>query len=145
MEDGMTPAQVKLVQDSFKKIVPIADLAADFFYARLFVLAPEVRGLFPQDLSGQKKKLMQMLTAAIANLHQMEKILPAIQALGRRHADYGVTDKHYEVVGAALLWTLHQGLGAQFTAPVKEAWAQTYFTVSTVMKKAAAEAFAEAA
>jgi hemoglobin-like flavoprotein len=101
--------------------------------------------LFPQDLSGQKKKLMQMLAAAIANLHQMEKILPAIQALGRRHADYGVTDKHYEVVGAALLWTLHQGLGAQFTAPVKEAWAQTYFTVSTVMKKAAAEAFAEAA
>ena len=64
----MTPAKVQLVQDSFRKVVPIADAAADLFYDRLFIIAPHVRSLFPQDLSEQKKKLMQMLATAVANL-----------------------------------------------------------------------------
>jgi hemoglobin-like flavoprotein len=134
----MTPEQVKLVQDSFAKVVPIAGTAADLFYDRLFTIAPEVRSLFPADLAEQKKKLIQMLATAVTNLHQVEKILPAVEELGKRHVAYGVTEKHYEPVGAALLWTLEQGLGADFTPPVKEAWTQTYVTVAGVMTKAAA-------
>jgi len=132
----MTPEQVKLVQDSFAKVAPIADTAANLFYDRLFAIAPEVRSLFPEDLTEQKKKLMQMLATAVTNLHQVEKIIPAVQALGKRHAGYGVTAKHYEPVGAALLWTLEQGLGAEFTPPVKEAWTATYTTVAGVMTAA---------
>ena len=75
-----------------------------------------MRSLFPDDLTEQKKKLMQMLTVAVANLHQVEKIVPAVEDLGRRHAGYGVAAKHYEPVGAALLWTLEQGLGRQLHA-----------------------------
>jgi hemoglobin-like flavoprotein len=134
----MTPEQVKLVQDSFAKVVPIAGTAADLFYDRLFTIAPEVRSLFPSDLAEQKKKLMQMLATAVTNLHQVEKIIPAVEDLGRRHVAYGVTDKHYEPAGAALLWTLEQGLGPDFTPPVKAAWTETYMTVAGVMQKAAA-------
>ncbi|MGA7487227.1 MAG: globin family protein [Xanthobacteraceae bacterium] len=136
----MTPEQVKLVQDSFAKVAPIAGTAADLFYDRLFAIAPEVRSLFPSDLTEQKKKLMQMIATAVTNLHQVEKIIPAVEELGRRHAGYGVTAKHYEPVGAALLWTLEQGLGADFTAPVKAAWTETYMTVAGVMQNAAASA-----
>ncbi len=135
----MTPDQVKLVQDSFAKVVPIADTAADLFYDRLFTIAPEARTLFPDDLTEQKKKLMQMLATAVTNLHQVETILPAVQDLGRRHVAYGVQDKHYEPVGEALLWTLEKGLGDDFTPEVKEAWTETYVTVAGVMKQAAAE------
>jgi hemoglobin-like flavoprotein len=136
----MTPTQVQLVQQSFMKVMPISDQAADLFYDRLFTIAPELRTLFPQDLSQQKKKLMQMLATAVTNLHQLQKILPAVQALGLRHAGYGVTDKHYDVVGSALLWTLEQGLGSDFTPAVKEAWTETYFTIAGVMRSAAASA-----
>ena len=101
----MTPEQVKLVQQSFAKVAPIASTAADLFYDRLFSIAPHVRSLFPDDLTEQKKKLMQMLTVAVANLHQVEKIVPAVEDLGRRHGGYGVTATHYDPVGAALLWT----------------------------------------
>ena len=135
----MTPEQVKLVQESFAKVAPIADVAADLFYDRLFAIAPEVRSLFSSDLAPQKTKLMQMLATAVTNLHQVEKILPAVVTLGRRHAEYGVSDAHYEPVGAALLWTLEQGLGADFTPAVKDAWTATYVTVAGVMKQAAAE------
>lgn len=134
----MTPEQVRLVQDSFAKVVPIAGKAADLFYDRLFAIAPDVRPLFPNDLTGQKTKLMQMIATAVANLHQVEKIIPAVEDLGRRHVAYGVTARHYEPVGAALLWTLEQGLGADFTPAVKAAWAETYMTVAGVMQKAAA-------
>jgi hemoglobin-like flavoprotein len=133
----MTPEQVKLVQDSFAKVAPIAGKAADIFYDRLFMIAPEVRPLFPSDLTEQKKKLIQMLATAVTNLHQVEKIIPAVEDLGRRHAGYGVTAKHYEPVGAALLWTLEQGLGPDFSPPVKAAWTETYMTVAGVMQKAA--------
>jgi len=140
----MTPDQVTLLQESFKKVVPIADKAADLFYERLFTIAPEVRSLFPTDLSEQKKKLMQVLATAVTNLHQVEKVLPAVEELGRRHVAYGVTEKHFEPVGAALLWTLEQGLGPDFSPPVKAAWTETYITVAGVMTKAAATVTAPA-
>lgn len=134
----MTPEQVSLVQDSFKKVVPIADTAADLFYDRLFTIAPDVKPLFPSDLREQKKKLIAMLATAVTNLHQVETILPAVQGLGKRHVAYGVTAQHYAPVGAALLWTLEQGLGPDFTPPIKAAWTQAYTTLAGAMQEAAA-------
>jgi hemoglobin-like flavoprotein len=138
----MTPEQVTRVQESFEKVVPIAATAADLFYERLFVIAPEVRLLFPADLQQQKVKLIAMLATAVGNLHQMHSIIPKVEELGRRHVAYGVTPEHYESVGAALLWTLEQGLGSEFTPPVREAWAEAYMTLSGAMKNAAANAVA---
>ena len=129
----MTPHQVKLVQTSFAQVAPIAATAADLFYGRLFEIAPDVRAMFPDDLSGQKKKLMAMLGTAVAGLSHLETLVPAVQALGRRHAGYGVTADQYVPVGAALLWTLQQGLGEAFTADVKDAWAAAYRTLMQTM------------
>ena len=134
----MTPDQVTMVQESFKKVVPIAGTAADLFYDRLFEIAPEARSLFPEDLAGQKKKLIAMLATAVNNLHQVETIVPAVEDLGRRHVAYGVTSGMYEPVGAALLWTLEQGLGEGFTPSLKAAWTETYVTLAGVMQNAAA-------
>ena len=132
----MTPQQVELVQTSFKKVVPIAATAADLFYNRLFEIAPETRALFPKDLTEQKGKLMSMLGTAVTNLHKLDSILPAVKDLGARHKGYGVTDAHYAPVGAALLWTLEKGLGADFTPEVKAAWTETYTALAGVMTAA---------
>ena len=129
----MTPTEIALVQSSFKSVAPIAEQAADLFYGRLVEIAPEVRPLFPRDLSDQKKKLMGMLATAVANLHQVETLLPVVQDLGRRHVGYGVTEAHYVPVGEALIWTLEKGLGPSFTPEVKDAWAAAYATLAGVM------------
>jgi len=134
----MTPEQTKLVQDSFKQVLPIAPQAADMFYGRLFEIAPQLRSLFPSDLSEQKKKLMTMLSAAVNGLHQPDTVIPAVEALGRRHAAYGVTAADYKPVGEALIWTLRGGLGEAFTPQVEAAWLATYATLETVMTAAAA-------
>lgn len=135
----MTPEQVALVQGSFKKVVPIADTAADMFYTKLFEIDPAVRPLFPEDLSDQGKKLMQMIATAVNNLHQVDTIVPAVQELGKRHVGYGVKDAHYDSVGAALLDTLEKGLGDDWTPETATAWTETYTTLAGVMKDAAAE------
>jgi hemoglobin-like flavoprotein len=135
----MTPQQVTLVQDSFAKVRPIADTAADLFYGRLFEIAPGVRAMFPEDMRDQKKKLMAMLGLAVTNLHKPDTVVPALQALGRQHVAFGTQAAHYAPVGEALLWTLEQGLGPDFTPEVREAWTETYGLVARVMQDAAAD------
>ncbi|WP_267356806.1 MULTISPECIES: globin family protein [unclassified Methylobacterium] len=134
----MTSEQIRLVQDSFAKVRPIAGTAADLFYGCLFEIAPQVRDLFPADMSEQKTKLMAMLGLAVANLNHPDTVVPALQDLGRKHIAYGTQAAHYAPVGEALLWTLEQGLGPDFTPEVRAAWVETYTLVAGVMKQAAA-------
>jgi hemoglobin-like flavoprotein len=107
----LTAAQKTLVQDTFAIITPIADDAAALFYQRLFKLDPSLERMFRGDMKEQRKKLMQMLTAAVKGVDQLDQLVPVVEDLGRRHARYGVEDRHYDTVGAALLWTLEAGLG----------------------------------
>lgn len=133
----MTSAEITLVQDSFRKVAPIADQAASLFYARLFELDPSLRHLFHSDMADQGRKLMQMLGLAVAGLNRLDDLVPAVRQLGLRHAGYRVRDEHYETVGEALLWTLGRGLGAAFTADMQAAWAKAYWTLAETMKAGA--------
>ena len=134
----MTPAQATLVQDSFAKVVPIADAAAGLFYGRLFALDPATQPLFAKaDMAEQGQKLMATRGMVVAGLARPATVVPAAQALAVRHVAYGVTEAQYATVGAALLWTLSQGLGAGFTPEVEAAWAAAYALLSGVMLDAA--------
>ena len=135
----MTPKQVELVQGSWKKVLPIADTAAGIFYQKLFDLDPALKALFKGDMKEQGRKLMAMISGAVAGLTRLEGIVPAVQDLGRRHVGYGVQDKHYDTVATALVFTLEKGLGDAFTPEVKEAWVTTYGVLSKTMKDAAAK------
>src|SRR5262245_64338092 len=131
----MTTQQIKLVQDSFRQIAPIAETAAQLFYARLFELDPDLELLFTGNLSEQGRKLMQMLGLAVSSLGRMEQLLPVVQSLGSRHVSYGVRDKDYDTVGQALLWTLRKGLGDGFTPDVEAAWSNVYATLASAMQR----------
>jgi hemoglobin-like flavoprotein len=133
----LTSEQISLVKDSWSQVVPIADKAAELFYAKLFELDPSLRTMFKSDMTEQGKKLTQMIGVAVDNLDKLDEIVPAVQDLGVRHLDYGVKTSHYDTVGAALLWTLGQGLGDAFTADVKSAWTDVYILLANTMKDAA--------
>jgi hemoglobin-like flavoprotein len=138
----MNAMQISLVQSTFAQVLPIADDAAALFYSRLFELDPSLRAMFRGDMKEQGKKLMDMIRTVVANLKSLDRIVPGVRALGARHVGYGVRDEHYEVVGAALLWTLAKGLGDAFTDDARDAWAAAYTILATTMKDAAAAAAA---
>lgn len=135
----MTPEQIHLVQASWKKIVPIRDMAAVLFYSRLFEIDASLKPLFPKPLDIQGRKLMAMIGTAVGCLGRINEIVPTVQDLGRRHSAYGVRDAHYDAVAEALLWTLEQGLDVDWTPEVKDAWIAAYATLANVMKDAANE------
>jgi hemoglobin-like flavoprotein len=129
----MTPDQVKLVQQSFGQVAPIADTAATLFYERLFEIAPAVKPLFHGDMAEQRRKLMATLATVVGGLGNIETVLPAASALAKRHVSYGVKPEHYDSVGAALLWTLERGLGDRWTGDLAAAWSAAYATLSNFM------------
>jgi hemoglobin-like flavoprotein len=137
----MTLEQKQLVKNTWKQVTPIADTAADIFYRRLFAIDPSTRKLFrATDMVAQRKKLLQTLSFAISGLDDLAALASKVEDLGRRHAGYGVTDPHYDSVGAALLWTLEQGLGQAWTPEVASAWTEVYGFLSGIMRIAAAQA-----
>jgi len=129
----MNTIQKELIQTSFAQVRPIAGTAAAMFYRRLFELDPTLRPLFKGDMEEQGRKLMDVLGLAVKGLDRPEALLPALAALGRRHAGYGVKERDYETVGEALLWTLEQGLGPGFTPEIREAWTVLYKLVADTM------------
>jgi nitric oxide dioxygenase len=135
----MTPEQVHLVKSSFAKVAAIKDQAAALFYRRLFELDPGLRPLFRGDMAAQGARLMAALGGVVTSLDQLARVLPGIRELGRRHADYGVRPEHYATVGEALMWTLEQGLGTEFTRATRRAWTDAYAHLAWTMIAAAEE------
>lgn len=133
----MTPKQIHLVKTSWQQVLPIAEQAAELFYRRLFRIAPETRHLFKGDLKTQGQKLMNMINTAVNGLDELDELIPVAQELGRRHSDYGVSETHYRCVEEALIWTLQQGLGDQFTSEVQSAWRTIYAVLADTMKAGA--------
>ena len=129
----MTPDQIQAIQESFAKVVPISEQAAELFYGRLFEIAPAVKPLFRGDMKEQGRKLMATLGVVVNGLGNLDTVLPAASALAKRHVDYGVKAADYTPVGAALLWTLEKGLGDQWTPDLAAAWSAAYSVLSDFM------------
>ncbi|MBX2882771.1 MAG: hypothetical protein KTR32_22665 [Granulosicoccus sp.] len=129
----MTPNQKDLVRESWSKVLPIQETAAELFYGRLFSVYPEVAPMFKGDMKEQGQKLMNMLDQAVGSLDKLETLIEPLKQSGRAHRAYGVREEDYDKVADCLLWTLGQGLGASFDEKTKDAWVVTYQTLSGVM------------
>lgn len=135
----MTPEQITLCKSSWAKVEPISEDAAALFYSNLFEADPSLKPLFKGDMTAQGKKLMEMITSAVNMLDRLDELVPIVQAMGKRHANYGVEDSHYDTVGGALIKTLGMGLGDEFTSDVEEAWGTAYGVLASTMIAAANE------
>jgi hemoglobin-like flavoprotein len=141
----MSPEQKTLVRETWQQVGPIADTAATLFYERLFELDPDTQDLFRgTDMTRQRTALVQAIAAVVDGLDRFDALVPDLEALGRRHASYGVTDEHYDTVGKALLWTLEKGLGDAWTPQAAHAWTAAYAAIAGTMRAAAREPAAAA-
>jgi nitric oxide dioxygenase len=134
---SMTPHQVLLVQSTFSTVQPMTATAAELFYKRLFEIEPATAALFQGDMRQQGRRFMEVLAVAVGSLSNMSTLVPIVQRLGLRHANIGVTAKHYDSVQQALLWTLALILQDEYTDEVRSAWATAYAMLAGIMKEAA--------
>jgi hemoglobin-like flavoprotein len=135
----MTSRQTRLIRESIVALNRRTDLLVQLFYGRLFQIAPSVRPMFGGDVDAQAGKFNDMLSAIVSGLDDLDQQRPALLALGRRHAGYGVVPAHYDVLSTAFLWALGHMLRPDFSPDVRGAWAALIEEVSITMKAGAAE------
>ena len=131
----MNAAQQELVRTTFARLAVMPEVAGALFYERLFAVNPSFRPLFKNDMRIQGVKLMTMLAMVV--LPEPGQVLPAIRDLAVRHVEYGVKLADYDALREALLWTLEQVLGEDFTPAVGDAWTVCYDELAGEMKAAA--------
>ncbi len=130
----MTTEEIILIKRTWKLFRDIDPaVVGDTFYSKLFLDNPSIRKMFPKDMNQQYQKIIDMLSTVVARLDHLEDLSGEIASMGQRHVSYGVKPAQYQKVGEALLWTLEQGLGKDFTPEVKDAWAKCYTTLATAM------------
>ncbi len=130
----LTNEQMQVIKRTwgiFRRMDP--QLVGDVFYSKLFMQYPGVRHMFPKNMEEQYVKLLDMLTLIVARLENIDKLTDEIIALAKRHVDYGVKEEHYVAIGDALLWTLQQGLGKDWSYKEAEAWTTCYGMLSNAM------------
>jgi hemoglobin-like flavoprotein len=132
------PAEdIDALRASFAQLAPREREVAAMFYERLFELDPSLRRLFSGDMELQGAKMMSMLGAIVARIHDLEALAPIVSDLARRHVTYGVRPEHYAALGQALLWMLATALGPRFTPETEAAWQRAYAALSQAMRQSA--------
>ena len=135
----MTKEEIILIKRTWKLFREInPTVVGDTFYSKLFLENPSVRKMFPKEMNQQYQKLIDMLSTIVGRLDNLEELSSDIAAMAQRHVAYGVKPAQYQKVGEALLWTLEQGLGKDYTPEVKEAWVKCYTTLADAMINATA-------
>ena len=137
---------VETLETTFALLAPRGQELVERFYSNLFASHPELQPLFANaEMAEQRGKLLSALATVVANLRQPDVLVPHLQRLGARHAEYGVEASHYPAVGGALLQTLAEMAGDLWTPTVRDAWANAYGVVADVMIEAASSSMEQAA
>ena len=138
----LSPAQGVLLRHSFNRIAPQSGIAAMIFYRNLFTLDPSLRSLFHTTIELQGRKFMDSLEYTVASLENPQALIPALEAMGRRHVTYGTKPEHYATMAKALLQTLGECLEKEFTPAVEVAWRLALEFVAETMQRGAAHVHA---
>ncbi len=133
----MTAERVQRIRSSFNLVAPRAGDLMDTFYSLLFERYPEVRPLFPKDMTGQKQHLAAAVALVVKHADNMTALEPALMEMGARHVGYGAKPEHYPLVGATMLDALERVTGAAWNAELREDWAWALNAVAGAMVKGA--------
>jgi NAD(P)H-flavin reductase/hemoglobin-like flavoprotein len=128
------------LRSSFAAVARYGDEVPLFFYSHLFLSHPETRDMFPVAMAGQRDKLVAALGQVVANVDDLDGLVPFLQQLGRDHRKFGAVAAHYPAVGASLLATLEHFLGGDWTPELAAEWGAAYELVAQVMVEAADDA-----
>lgn len=133
---------IAMLDESLRLLGPRTERMVEYFYASVFLEAPELRSLFPAAMDQQRDRFFRALTGAVRHFAEPERLLPMLHRLGRDHRKFGVRAEDYDVVGAALVSTLRR-FGADIWVPELEAaWTRAYAIMARTMLEGAREAAA---
>ena len=135
--DLLPDAAIASIRETFAIVAAAGEQPASYFYGRLFVGHPHLRGMFPPAMDVQRDRLLRALIQIVEGLTSPEDLVRYLSQLGRDHRKYSVEPAMYDAVGEALIATLRAYAGPAFTQDAQEAWVQAYQAASGLMIRAA--------
>lgn len=133
----MEETKIRLLEESWARAEAHGGPLAEAFYGRLFELEPKLQDLFAvTEMGSQNEKFQLMMGELVRCAGQPDRLRALLVESGRRHRDYGVMPRDYLVVGEAFLWALHHSLSGGLSREEREAWAEAYTFMSSVMRGA---------
>ncbi len=132
--------QIGLLDESLRLVEDRADRVVGYFYAALFVAAPQLRSLFPAAMDAQRDRLFRALTSVVRTLDDPARVVPMLEQLGRDHRKFGVRPEHYDAVGDALVLALHRHAEDVWVPELEDAWRAAYAVMAETMQRGAREA-----
>ncbi|MDM4721827.1 globin domain-containing protein [Micromonospora sp. WMMA1363] len=128
----------RLLKESWTLVEEHRDRLSGHFYARLFLLDPALRPLFPVQMTGQGDRLLEAIITAIHTVDDPESFDEYLRSLGRDHRKYHVDPSHYATMGVALLDALRSTAGDGWNLEFDQAWRDAYAAISAKMIAGAA-------
>ena len=126
--------EADILRDSFNLITPQAEEVVSRFYDELFSRFPAVKPMFANTTKAkQMKMLLASLKLVIANLDNPDKLVPALQEMGKRHQGYGAVPEHFTAVAETLMDVMKEFAGKAWTKQVHAAWTDALNLVAETM------------
>lgn len=134
------PDQIDRIRASLKLVSPHADELTRLFLTRLFTAGPAVRALFPRDAATRSQDLIASLGIVVKNLARLESIEHLMTEMGARHHRAGVEPRHYGIVRDALVASLRDISGDEWTQQIERDWLDVLNTAASMMIRGAGRA-----
>lgn len=118
-------AVIEAVQASCAAVADRPVRLAEEFYAQLFGMAPQVRGMFADDMTAQMQTMTDVLLGAIARIAAADtvELEATLRQLGATHRTrYGVPNEAYLYIGHALTRAVREVAGPAYSGSLSSCW-----------------------
>jgi len=133
----MTPESIARVRASFAEVAREPRTLAARFYEELFLMAPELRSLFPSDLTSLQGHFEAALALVIRNLEEMKALQDPLRDLGVQHVHWRARPEDYLFVRDAILRAIRKS-SATWDATLEEDWRRAITAIAVPMLQGAA-------
>ena len=133
----MTPEAIGVVKASHALVMSQPLRLASRFYEELFAAAPELRALFPGDLTSLQGHFEAALALVIRNLDEMSALREALRDLGAQHLGWRATPDDYLVARHALIAALRT-LSPHWDETIETSWRDAITAIIVPMLEGAA-------
>ena len=133
----MTPDAIARIRTSFAYISAEPRALAGRFYTELFAATPQLRGLFPVDLTSLQGHFEAALALVVRNLEEMRTLEQPLRDLGAQHVGWGAKPEDYVLVREALIRAI-RGSSADWNDTVEGDWRRAITAIAVPMLEGAA-------
>ena len=133
----MTPEAITRVKSSYTAVASQPRRLASRFYLELFAAAPNLRPLFPTELTSLQGHFEAAVALVVRNLDDMKVLEQPLRELGAQHVHWGARPEDYVTAREALIAAI-RSLSAEWDSALEAHWRSAITAIVVPMLQGAA-------